>query len=201
MAPHLKLPALNMYRYRRPLEERTLLVESPLEDAAQVQELLEERRLGPLRKFSLHNIYHPWVSTRESVGELVSLYVGVQELLRSHRALQLCLPCQQCECKGKAVGPFPPRRSDLVLVFQNDNPEAREEFLLFADPYSPRGKTFHKVFTKFVKRETEKRADFDPIVTWIDPSQFPMVRSAKRRWHCRWPVQPENHRDAERSNF
>ena len=58
-------------------------------------------------------------------------------------------------------------------MFQNRE-EKDEEFLAFADPKSPKGKTFHKVLKKFIKKEMQK-SDFDVKIIWIDPSEYPMV--------------------------
>ena len=62
VAKHLKLDELGTYRYRRPLEEKSFLVEERLSTVEDVQRVVETYKAGPLHKFSLHNIYHPWVS-------------------------------------------------------------------------------------------------------------------------------------------
>ena len=62
VAKHLKLDEPGTYRYRRPLEEKSFLFEKRLSTVEEVERIVETYKAGPLHKFSLHNIYHPWVS-------------------------------------------------------------------------------------------------------------------------------------------
>ena len=62
VAKHLKLDEPGTFRYHRPLEEKSFLIDERLRTAEDVERVVEELRTGPLVKFSLHNIYHPWVS-------------------------------------------------------------------------------------------------------------------------------------------
>ena len=61
----MKLPEVHTYRYRRPLEERSFLIETPMHTEDEIRHVIDTYRLGPLRKFSLHNINHPWVSLEQ----------------------------------------------------------------------------------------------------------------------------------------